>query len=688
MVTRTFRVGLIGAGYVSRYHVQALRRLAGVRLVGICDVDAARAEAAARDAGTQAFTSAGALLDAGVDVVHVLTPPATHAALTIEALDHGCHVLVEKPLAASVEECDRIAEAAARAGTCVSVQHSLLRDHFVLRALEIAQGGALGDVTAVDYRRSSDYPPHPGGPAPLHHRDGGFPWRDLGVHALYLVRAFLGEIERADATFDDSGAAGARAKRDPGVRYDEWRALVRCARGRGHVHLSWNTEPLQHVLVLQGTRGTLRADLFSMTVTTRIATPLPKIVERPLHALGEAAQVGAQVPLNAVRFLRGRLLPYHGLQMLVAEFYARLAADDPTPVVSVADARPIVEWTERIAREADAAKERFLGRFPRSLSSPVAVTGATGVIGRRLLPRLLAENERVRILVRREPSPELMSDPRVEIVYGDLGDPEAVDRAVAGTEIVYHLGATLRGSPDDFARGTVAGTRNVVESVLRHRVPRLVHVSSLSVLHAAAARQGSTAREDWPLEPRPQGRGHYAQSKLEAEMIVRGAVERCNLRAVILRPGQVIGPGAPLLTPAVARRVGRRLVILGDGTLALPLVHVDDVVDAILAAARATAFDGSVFHIVDAEPVTQNDVARIAAGPSRIAHVPLPLAFALALGVEALARLSRRSAPLSRYRLRSALAPMSFDCTAARERLGWRPRAGVRAELANALPRR
>jgi nucleoside-diphosphate-sugar epimerase len=164
-------------------------------------------------------------------------------------------------------------------------------------------------------------------------------------------------------------------------------------------------------------------------------------------------------------------------------------------------------------------------------------------------------------------------------------------------------------------------------------------------------------------------------------------VERRHLRAVILRPGQVVGPGAPLLTPAVARRVGTALVILGDGNLALPLVHVDDVVDAILAAARAASFDGSVFHIVDAAHVTQNDVARHAAGSSRVAHVPLPLAWALALGVEGLAKLGRRPAPLSCYRLRSALAPISFDCSAARERLGWRPRVGVRPELANAVSR-
>ena len=674
------RVGLIGAGFVSRYHVMALRRLRHVELVGLCDVDTARAEAAARDARARAFTSVDALLRERLDIVHVLTPPATHAALAIQALERGCHVIVEKPLAASVEECDRIAEAAARAGRWVAVHHSLLRDHFVMRALDVARRGSLGDVTGLDYFRSSDYPPSPGGPPPPHHREGGYPWRDLGVHALYLLREFLGELEHVEAEFADSAATGG-AKREPGLLYDEWRALVRCARGRGQVHLSWNMDPLAHVLVVHGTRGTLRADMFSMAVTTRIATPWPKVVERPLHALGEARQVCGQVPVNALRFVRGRLLPYHGLQMLVAEVYERLAAGAPGPPVSVADARPIVEWTERIAREADRAKEQFLARFPRTLAARVAVTGATGSIGRRLLARLLGEGQRVRILVRREPPADLRRDERVEAVYGDLGDPDAVDRLVAGTDIVYHLGATMRGSADDFTRGTVAGTRNVVESVLRHRVSRLVHVSSLSVLHAAAVQPGTTVREDWPLEPRAESRGGYAQSKLEAERIVRDAVAQRGLPAVILRPGQIVGPGVPLLTPAVAQRVGGALVVLGDGSLPLPLVHVEDVVDAILAAGRAGAPAGAVFHIVDTETVTQNDVARLVAGAGRIVRVPLTVAYGVALGVEGLAALGRRRAPLSRYRVRSALAPVAYDCSAAREHLGWRPRIGVRRAL-------
>ncbi|MBM3862292.1 MAG: NAD-dependent epimerase/dehydratase family protein, partial [Verrucomicrobia bacterium] len=392
--TTPFRIGLIGAGYVCQYHLLALRRLAGVHITGVCDLDLARAQAT----GCPAFATTQELYAAGVDVVHVLTPPASHAALTIEALEHGCHVLVEKPLATSAEDCDRIAAAAAKTGKLVCVNHSLLRDPFITRALAMVRAGAVGDILTVDYFRSSDYAPWPGGALPPQYRDGGYPFRDLGVHALYLLQEFLGDIHNVEAEFHSAE----RLSRDPNILYDEWRALVRCAKGTGQIQLSWNVRPLQHVLQVQGTRGVLRADLFGLNVTLKRNTPLPKAIERLTNALGESRQIGQQVLANAWRFARKRLLPYHGLQMLIADFYTALGSGLPVPV-PVERARAVVDWTERVARPADDAKQQFLRRSPAALEAPVLITGATGFIGRALLRRLLAENQRVRILVRREP---------------------------------------------------------------------------------------------------------------------------------------------------------------------------------------------------------------------------------------------------------------------------------------------
>ena len=100
----TFRVGLVGAGYVSEFHFRALERLPQVRVTGITDVDAGRAASRAREFGIPSFASLADLCAAGVDVVHVMTPPDTHVAVAIEAMERGADVLIEKPLATSVED--------------------------------------------------------------------------------------------------------------------------------------------------------------------------------------------------------------------------------------------------------------------------------------------------------------------------------------------------------------------------------------------------------------------------------------------------------------------------------------------------------------------------------------------------------------------------------------------------------
>src|SRR5689334_21695815 len=94
------RVALVGAGYVSAYHIRALRTLPHVEIVGIADPAVDRAEELARRFEIPGmFASLSDMRDARPDVVHILTPPSSHARLAIEALDMGCHVFVEKPMA-------------------------------------------------------------------------------------------------------------------------------------------------------------------------------------------------------------------------------------------------------------------------------------------------------------------------------------------------------------------------------------------------------------------------------------------------------------------------------------------------------------------------------------------------------------------------------------------------------------
>jgi len=681
---QTFRVGLAGAGYVSEFHVRALLRLPNVRIVGVTDLDQERARGAAERFGIAVFPSLKAMAADGLDVVHVLTPPSSHAAVALEAMGLGCHVLVEKPLATSVEECDRLAAEGRARGLKLCVNHSLLLDPLVLRALAGVRRGDVGEVLTVDIFRSSNYPPYRGGPLPPQYREGGYPFRDLGVHALYLLQQFLGPIQNVGAEFCNSGARAS----DPNLHFDEWRAMVRCERGTGQVQLSWNVKPLQHVLVVQGTRGTLRADLFSMFLTRRRHTPLPKAIERVGNAMAESSSAAMQVFLGAARFVLGRVVPYQGLHNLVRAFYEALASNEPMPV-SLYEAREVVRWTEQVAREADRAKQEHLAKFKPSGRPAVVVTGANGHLGRALVGRLLKEGERVRMFVRRAPSMETFNHPQAEAVLGDLGDPAAVDAAIAGARTVFHLGAAMSGGWAAHECGTIAGTRNVVAACLKHGVPKFVYASSLSVLNWAGHPAREAANETAALEPSPKDRGSYTQAKLEAERIVQAAVATDNLPAVIVRPGQIWSETAPLLTPAVGIRIGKQLIMIGNGSSRLPLVHVDDVVEALLLAARSKHAGGEVFHVVDSDLMSREELVsryRESREPGlRVRRMPLWLACAGAKVVELLARVLHRPAPLSPYRLRSAVASLEFDCAKARAELDWQPRKGSGAALRSLL---
>src|SRR6202795_140776 len=149
------RVGLVGAGYISEFHASAVQRVPNARLVGVADVDTSRAAALATRFGLpKIFPTMEALIDEGVDVIHILTPPDSHAQLAISALKSGCHVLVEKPLATCVEDVDRITAAAQAAQKSVCVNHSLLFDRFVSKAMGRVRSGAIGVPLSFDYFRS------------------------------------------------------------------------------------------------------------------------------------------------------------------------------------------------------------------------------------------------------------------------------------------------------------------------------------------------------------------------------------------------------------------------------------------------------------------------------------------------------------------------------------------------------
>ncbi len=672
--SRGLKAGMIGARDTCEFHVAAVRALPDVELVGVVDLDARRAAAFGEKFGVKTFASLDELVAAGANVIHVLTPPSSHAKIAMAALDHGCHVLIEKPLTEDPEQGRQIAALAKQQGLTATVNHSLLYDPQVVRALAAVKSGALGQVVSVDILRGSEYPPFEGGPLPPHYRDAGYPFRDLGVHCLYLLQELLGPIEDVEASWRSLGG-------DPNLAFDEWRAMVRCQRGLGQFQLSWNVKPMQSQIIIHGTKAVLRVDLFAMFHGKRTSTPLPRAAERLVNAFTDSLQPLVDVPVGVWRFLRKEVQSYQGLRNLVADFYRRLAAGEPPPV-SIEDAVKVVEWVEQVARAADAEHGARLAQFKLSDHVPFLVTGAAGLLGGATLRRLVADGHRVRAMVRRIPARPV---PGVEYAIGNLGDPVAVDRAVKGVQTVIHAGAATKGGWPEHLGGTVVGTQNVIDACKQHGVKQLVHISSMSVIDwAGTAARGGTVDERAALEPRPGERGAYTRAKLEAEQLVVGAAA-AGLPAVILRPGQIFGGGIQLLNGAVARRAGGRWLVLGDGKLELPLIYIDDVVDAIVAAVDRTLIKGEIIQLIDSTVLTQHDVLELAGGGAPAIRVPRALVFGLGKLSELPMGALGRSSPVALYRLQSALARLRWGAGKAELLLGWRPRVGVREGIRREL---
>ncbi len=676
-MSKQLRVGLVGTGYVSQHHLRALKKLDYVQVAALCDSNLDRATKVAKQAGVaRAYRSLDDLAPERLDVIHILTPPASHCALAVQALQMGCHVFVEKPMAPSSAECDRMIDAAKQTGRILSVNHSARMDPVVLHALRLVQQGACGDVLAVDFLRSSDYPPYAGGPLPDHYREGAYPFFDIGVHGLALFETFLGAIHAVDVRHVATG-------RDPYLTFDEWHGSIQCERGTGHLYLSWNVQPFQNELIIHGTRGVMHVDCYLQICTLRKRLPAPKIIQRIVTASTNSASTFFKVSANVVRFATGNLLPSPGIGVSVTKFYEALQ-QGAAPPISAEEGRRIVHWAEVATRGASADKRAMLAQA--AIAPPPArtlVTGASGFLGRALVARLLGNGESIRILARR-PIADFEGNPQVHVVRGDLGDPEAVERAVEGVELVYHVGAGMRGATEAFESGTVWGTKNIVASCLRHGIKRLVYVSSLSVLDHAGHKKGVPITESSPVEPHPERRGAYSQTKLIAENLVLDAMRNRNLPAVILRPGQIFGPGSEKTPPSGVIALAGRWLVMGSGRLPLNLVYIEDVVDALLLAATAPDVTGQVFQLVDPATLTQREyieAAQTYGAAPRVSYVPKPVLYTLAVGVELLGRVLGRSVPLSRYKIRS-LAPISpFHCSAARDQLGWTPRVGAREGL-------
>ncbi|WP_192256446.1 NAD-dependent epimerase/dehydratase family protein [Mesorhizobium silamurunense] len=315
----------------------------------------------------------------------------------------------------------------------------------------------------------------------------------------------------------------------------------------------------------------------------------------------------------------------------------------------------------------------------------VLVTGASGFLGSHVLARLAASGTLALGLGRDAARCTALEATGHRIVRHDLAQPldGALDPRLDRVERVIHCAALSApfGRLQDFVAANVAATRNLLDFATRQGVSRFVHISSPSVCFAFRDQLGLT--EDMAL---PDPANHYARTKREAEKLVLAAP---LVHPVVLRPRGIYGVGDRALLPRLIKAAkSRPLPLFRDGRAAIDLTHVDDVVDAVMAALAAPEeAEGQIFNISGGEVLPVRRIADEACSRAGLAARwrPMPLLPAmLAAGLmEAVAlRLpGRPEPPVTRYGLGLFAYAQSLDISKARRVLGWRPKVSFEQGL-------
>ncbi|MBN1318682.1 MAG: NAD-dependent epimerase/dehydratase family protein [Anaerolineales bacterium] len=223
------------------------------------------------------------------------------------------------------------------------------------------------------------------------------------------------------------------------------------------------------------------------------------------------------------------------------------------------------------------------------------VTGGTGYLGSHLIDSLQADGIDVRALVYSDWKAEELAGRGVEVVLGDITEPETLEGIARGVDAVFHLvGGGSDGRRDPFEINTQA-TRNLVDACRGVELGAFVYVSSSSVY----GRQADFVDE----ETKPAPRFDYPQSKLDAEELLLEEARKNNLPAMVARMAGIYGPDAPMLGIKLVQKGGLHLT--GDGSNAISVIYVEDAVRGLRAMAdrAAAGHTGEIFCLSDDEPV-------------------------------------------------------------------------------------
>ncbi|MEO5740449.1 MAG: Gfo/Idh/MocA family oxidoreductase [Vicinamibacterales bacterium] len=326
------RIAIVGCGQIADAHLQEIAKIDGVEAVAVCDREPDLAyQAAARFNIPYRFEDLERMLDeVRPDVVHITTPPHSHAPLAAACMRRGAHVYVEKPFAVDAAETRQVLELATAHNRLACVGHDHVFDPVWIEALERIRSGHIGTPAHIDSQQGYD----PGGPFGrliqtdhhhwIHRLPGGI-FQNVISHAVSKVTPFLLD----DHPETVATAFGATAEFPLPT---ELRVALRGTSVTAHITLLSRGKPAQRVVRIYGTRAGHEVDFESGIIRHIRSAQLPGAfgrIETPMRQALEGAKHTARA---VTRFFRSDLHYFAGMRNLVTAFYAAVHTGGTPPI--------------------------------------------------------------------------------------------------------------------------------------------------------------------------------------------------------------------------------------------------------------------------------------------------------------------------------------------------------------------
>lgn len=321
------KVGVLGCGAVAiKRHIPAFNRLHTSKIVAVCDKNETLAKNTAISLGVKSYSELSEMIaNSKPDIIDICTPPKIHADLTVEALSKGCHVILEKPMALSVSDCDRMIEASEKYGKKLCIVHNVLFHPPLIKAKELVKQGVIGKVLGVRINLAdpkdemimrSDYW--------IHKLPGGV-IGETCPHPVYLASAFMDEIQSVDIF-------AKRILEHEWAKFDEFRIELIGKETLGSVMISYSGDHYNANMEVHGTEGTLFLDMQSMLVINQKKKYSTNPASVALSSLNTSLQMQNGLLKNIGGYLLGKVRLGH--DTIIEQFVDSVLCNKQPPVTA------------------------------------------------------------------------------------------------------------------------------------------------------------------------------------------------------------------------------------------------------------------------------------------------------------------------------------------------------------------